>query len=344
MKTVKENKQHSDSKPGSATKPSARQFPALETITVKHAGNTKHDGDTQPLESEEGSLTAAESETLKECEEIISKGMTTFSVTGRALYTIQKGKLYRDEYETWEEYLADRWGIARSTSYALIEAVKVMETLSSNGRQKILPENERQVRPLTRLKTSDDRIKAWELACERAKGKAVTGEIVEKVVKEMRGTGESNSGSTWEKAAVKRLRKEGYDVKPDQPISMRKEGIQCHDKIHKCAIKLVVRLKLENVAYILALKEHEPKALVLLNGDRFKSTKVETGEDGAITGLCDDAHAVLFANLGLLVVYKGKLYGEGAVDGDLNLTLKPVTDEAAKALEKALGGKATGNK
>jgi hypothetical protein len=102
---------------------------------------------------------------------------------------------------------------------------------------------------------------------------------------------------------------------------------------------LVDRLKLETVAFIIALKEHDPNALILVNGDRFKGTKVETGDDGSIAGLCDEVHAVLIANLGLLVTRDGKVLGEGTLDGDLNLTLKPVTDDAGKALEKALGGK-----
>lgn len=333
-----------NSKPGATNKPMKPQTQPVKKTTIQHPVGKGADGDQKTREPEEGNLTAGENETLKECEDIITKGVATFFETGRALLIIQKGKLYRDDYDTFEEYLAERWGIARSTSYAQIEAAKVMETLSSNGGQKVLPENERQVRPLTLLKTSADQITAWERACELADGGAASGEVVAKVVDDMRGSGKSASGNAWEKTVAKRLRKAGYDKDPTQPITMGKEGIHFQNKKNSCAIKLVDRLKLETVAYIIALKEHDPNALILVNGDRFKGTKVETGDDGSISGLCDEVHAVLIANLGLLVTRDGKVFGEGAVDADLNLTLKPVTEDAAKALEKALGGKIKGKK
>jgi hypothetical protein len=335
-----------NSKPGAVTKPLGKQIQPTKKTTVQRTEGKGAAVDEHPNESDEGHLTPGETNALKECEEIISKGIASFFETGRALLTIQKGKLYRDQFETWEEYIAERWGIARSTSYAQIEAAKVMATLSTIGGQNLLPENERQVRPLTRLKTSAEQIKAWERACELSDGEAASGEIVMKVVDDMRGGGarNSNSGSAWEKTATKRLRKAGYDKDPVQPVTMGKEGIHFLDKKNSCAIKLVDRLKLETVAFIIALKEHDSKAIILMNGDRFKAAKLDTGEDGSITGLCDEAHAVLIANLGLLVTREGKLFGEGTVDGDLNLTLNPVTTDEAKALEQALGGKIKGKK
>jgi hypothetical protein len=108
----------------------------------------------------------------------------------------------------------------------------------------------------------------------------------------------------------------------------------------------VDRLQVESLAFIMALQDKDKDALCVLNGDRFKSKGLKPAEDGSITGLCDQVQGVLIDQLGLLVAFRGKLYDGGELDKDLNLTLKPASDEAVVALEKALAaikaGKAKG--
>jgi len=68
---------------------------------------------------------------------------------GAALAEIRDAKLYREGYATFEEYCRDRWGMAKRTAYQFIGAAEVIENVRHGAQT--LPENERQVRPLTKL-------------------------------------------------------------------------------------------------------------------------------------------------------------------------------------------------
>ena len=61
-----------------------------------------------------------------------------------------EAKLYRASHGTFEEYCRERWGMARSTAYQLVDASKVVENVRHGG-QIPPPESERQARPLAKL-------------------------------------------------------------------------------------------------------------------------------------------------------------------------------------------------
>ncbi|MEM5838778.1 hypothetical protein AAHH59_10810, partial [Pediococcus acidilactici] len=73
-----------------------------------------------------------------------------FYEAGVALRELRDTRLYRSTHRTFEEYCRERFGFRRSHSYQMIDAANVVENLSAIGGQ-LLPTNERQVRPLTRL-------------------------------------------------------------------------------------------------------------------------------------------------------------------------------------------------
>lgn len=97
---------------------------------------------------------------LAELENVIETNQSKFYQTGKALKQIRDERLFRDLlFDSFEAYVKDRWDMARSQAYRLIEASKVIDNLSPIG-DGILPENESQTRILGRLKKEDQR-KIW---------------------------------------------------------------------------------------------------------------------------------------------------------------------------------------
>ena len=62
---------------------------------------------------------------------IIARGLSTFVEVGRALLTIRERRLYEEAYTTFDEYLHERWGIARNYGNRRIAASNVYCTLLS---------------------------------------------------------------------------------------------------------------------------------------------------------------------------------------------------------------------
>lgn len=104
----------------------------------------------------------------KRNEETISKGLKTFVEVGNALAEIRDSKSYKEVagYDTFEAYCKDKWEMKRSNAYHLIDASKVVENVY-HGTQ-ILPANERQARPLIKLKTPEQQQEAWKRVLEVA--------------------------------------------------------------------------------------------------------------------------------------------------------------------------------
>ena len=76
--------------------------------------------------------------------------------------------MYKTLYKNFNDYLRDRWEIARRTAYQWIGATAVVDTLQQAGIN-IFPQNEAQARPLTRL-TPIDQVKVWRIVLEEAQG------------------------------------------------------------------------------------------------------------------------------------------------------------------------------
>ena len=81
---------------------------------------------------------------LAELEHVVKTGLSTYQEVGAALDEIKADKLYRRlGYNTFKQYLLDRWSISRAHGYRLINAAKVAK-MSPIGDK---PENEHQARP-----------------------------------------------------------------------------------------------------------------------------------------------------------------------------------------------------
>ena len=92
-------------------------------------------------------------------EAVIQRYRQDFYAVGKALDEIRNGRHYQKlSFKTFERYVNARWDMSKSQAYRLIEAFAVMDNLSPIG--DVLPKNEAQARPLTRLGAHNQR-KAW---------------------------------------------------------------------------------------------------------------------------------------------------------------------------------------
>ncbi|MBD2505583.1 hypothetical protein [Anabaena azotica] len=109
-----------------------------------------------------------------------------FFEAGKALAELRDRRLYRSTHGTFEEYCRDRFGQSRRQSYYLMEAAVIFDNLVEKCERNvhILPTNEWQVRPLTKL-DPDIQPEAWQQVVESAKGKVPSHRIVKDVVQKI---------------------------------------------------------------------------------------------------------------------------------------------------------------
>ena len=82
-----------------------------------------------------------------------------------ALVEIRDSRLYREEYETFEDYCKGRWDYTIRHCDRLMSAAGTVKALES-GPIGLVPQNEAQVRPLTQLETAEAQQEAWGTAVE----------------------------------------------------------------------------------------------------------------------------------------------------------------------------------
>jgi hypothetical protein len=121
-------------------------------------------------------LTNTEKTELQSCEQEIDENLRSyFFSVGEALTTIKEKLLYRATHRSFEGYCKERFGIGRAYSSRLRNAYAVAKNLSRTG---TMPRNEWQMRPLLKLETTDEQIKAWSLALTMAQGQQPTAKQV----------------------------------------------------------------------------------------------------------------------------------------------------------------------
>lgn len=126
-------------------------------------------------------LTPAEVSRKEYLEDIIEKGQDTFWEVAQAISEMKIGRLYRAEYNTFEEYCKEKWGMERNYANKLIRASEVVESLGTNVP---MPKTEAVIRPLTRIKDPEVQREVYQKAVETAPKGKVTAKHVEKVVRE----------------------------------------------------------------------------------------------------------------------------------------------------------------
>lgn len=133
------------------------------------------------------SMTSVEKKRLSELEEIITKNFQGFYEVGCALAEISTSKLYRLTHPTFEEYCRERFEVARRTAYQYIEAKKAVDNVRNCAQFELLPANEAQVRPLTKL-GPEAQVEAWEKVVKTAPfDGGITAKHVSQVVGDILG-------------------------------------------------------------------------------------------------------------------------------------------------------------
>lgn len=137
-------------------------------------------GTTEPLSlSEQGRLI--------EIEDTISKGLRTTLDVAEGLHEIHAKRLWRSRFQSFDDYCVRRWGFRKTQGYNLLKFWEIRQGLSSGedvpistvvDAEEVLPESERQTRPLNGLPPGD-RKAAWDRAVSDAGGQQPTGKQVE---------------------------------------------------------------------------------------------------------------------------------------------------------------------
>ncbi len=123
-------------------------------------------------------LTAVEVSELLDLEITIKRNIKAFYEVGNALLHIRDKKLYREGYDTFEEYCREKWGMEKSRTYQLMDSAKVVGNLKETSTTVELPTTERQARPLASLAPAEQR-EVWQEAVESAPEGRVTAQHVE---------------------------------------------------------------------------------------------------------------------------------------------------------------------
>lgn len=125
---------------------------------------------------------------LEQSEKRISHAIkNAFHVFGSELgYINERGLYILRGYKNIGEYGEDVWELKSTRTYQLIEAAQAyneLSTLVENKSTKVeiveLPSRETHMRPLLKLKTSEERLEAWANTLRSVNGGRVTGKIVE---------------------------------------------------------------------------------------------------------------------------------------------------------------------
>lgn len=130
-------------------------------------------------------LTTIEQTELAQYEAVIERGLQAFYEIGSALFDIKTKGLYK-QYGTFENYCQERWRFSGDRANMLIRGTGVYENIKQSPTMVgLLPENERQTRPLAQF-TPDQQTIVWQKAVELANGEQPTYRHVETAIEEIR--------------------------------------------------------------------------------------------------------------------------------------------------------------
>ena len=133
-------------------------------------------------------LTYDEQQRLAELEAIVGARMMSVVEFGAALAEIRDRRLYRQAHGSFDTYVKERFEVARATAYQYIEAAAAFENVRNCGRFEILPANEAQIRPLTRV-DGPVQVQVWKRVTHTSEvtGEPVTARLVAASVREVLG-------------------------------------------------------------------------------------------------------------------------------------------------------------
>jgi hypothetical protein len=127
-------------------------------------------------------LTPKERVLKDQLEKVIERGIQQFLEVGLALSELRSKRLYRVTHPTFEAYVKDRFGLARSTVDGVIRSDQTAQSLLNSGIELAPNTPEAVVRPIAALPDNDDlKAAVWEFCSVIAPECGQTSPLVERV-------------------------------------------------------------------------------------------------------------------------------------------------------------------
>jgi hypothetical protein len=149
-------------------------------------------------------LNLAEQKELAELETVIKSGWKTFLEVGSAVAKIRDKELFRDKYETFEQYLLNELGYSLPYAYSLMGSAEVNAQLSAIAEIKVKPLNEAQFRELIPVPVAK-RAEAWKSAVELAGDAPITAKIVHQAAAKFRPNKTGKKAKAAKKPAATKI-------------------------------------------------------------------------------------------------------------------------------------------
>jgi hypothetical protein len=170
----------------------------------------------------DGPLTTDEAAELAMCEQVIlAQTYAMVWVIGKALAVINRGRLYREKYARFDDYVQAEWEVSPARAYQLIGAYPVAEQLATATGTDLRHVAEGQLRalmPVVKRHGVDDAVMVFTTVREVATtvdGATVTAKIISKVAGQLPG-GQLNRADVAERAKMV-LTAAGSDPLPLSP-------------------------------------------------------------------------------------------------------------------------------
>ncbi|TRV03543.1 MAG: hypothetical protein EWV89_16670 [Microcystis wesenbergii Mw_QC_B_20070930_S4] len=171
-----------------------------------------------------------------------------FYQAGSALQELRDRRLYRDGYDSFEDYCRGRFGHSRQKANYLIMGAAIYRTLSA-ANCLLLPSSEYQVRPLAVL-APQRQPTVWNEAVAEAGGKAPSNRVVRETVGKYQDKGKANVFEVGEVVAI--LAKDNPRLKGKNncwAIVTAVHPRSCDLRLHDGAIDLVKIEYLKELGY-----------------------------------------------------------------------------------------------
>jgi hypothetical protein len=126
-------------------------------------------------------LSEAEEQRFGVCEGAIQAGCQSIVEVGLALGEIRDGRLYRNNFSSFEEYCQRRWEFKRGKAHYLISAARICRQIAQTPGL-AQPDRESQLRPLLAVNLEDAEL-AWQYAAQFSSGRPITARMVKRAVK-----------------------------------------------------------------------------------------------------------------------------------------------------------------
>lgn len=171
-----------------------------------------------------------------------------FYQAGSALQELRDRRLYRDGYDSFEDYCRGRFGHSRQKANYLIMGAAIYRTLSA-ANCLLLPSSEYQVRPLAVL-APQRQPTVWNEAVAEAGGKAPSNRVVRETVDKYQDKGKANVFEVGEVVAI--LAKDNPRLKGKNNCWALVTAVHprsCDLRLHDGAIDLVKIEYLKELGY-----------------------------------------------------------------------------------------------